>query len=315
MEVQESDMLKKNVRHKQIARTKDALEEEIESIKKKTLELRKSLDQVKSKEAIKALIYKRQREDLKKNLHESQISWSSDLQRIFNSLEHFKTSQLQKSYFLEKSLNQLMEILSPMKILQSFGENSTEVYEPSQTLKNGEEKSLLETFYSSLSSPLNMTTLKALETIREKIQNQLSPVEKVHFFQGLSSVDENIEISFEGNSLSPHLQSRELRDNGDCQEVFSDDSRIEQIHQDEESSIDFGEGKQSFEKNPCIEGFGVVTTVGDQGLLKKNVETTYIVNESELKEDTLNYTKAEISFRPRSWKYLICPCIYRKINP
>ena len=65
--------LKSKVNFIQIQVTKAKIEEEIEENKKKSLELRKNLDQTKSREAIKSLVLKKQLDQSKTILSESKI--------------------------------------------------------------------------------------------------------------------------------------------------------------------------------------------------------------------------------------------------
>ena len=65
--------LKSKVNFIQIQATKAKIEEEIEENKKKSLELRKNLDQTKSREAIKSLVLKKQLDQSKTILSESKI--------------------------------------------------------------------------------------------------------------------------------------------------------------------------------------------------------------------------------------------------
>ena len=73
METEEIKNLKSKVIIKKIEKLKDTLEAELEESKLKSLELRKVFDQVKSREGIKSLVFKKRLEEAKKNLQESKI--------------------------------------------------------------------------------------------------------------------------------------------------------------------------------------------------------------------------------------------------
>ena len=299
METEEIKNLKSKVIIKKIEKLKDTLEAELEESKLKSLELRKVFDQVKSREGIKSLVFKKRLEEAKKNLQESKIVWTSELQNIYNSMEHYKTTQLQKKYSHEKKIEELMSILSPNAIFSTIMENSYNMNEISQKLKFTDENSTLESIFTSCTSPLNITIIKNIENIREKIKNFINPYEKVHNFEGLSSVDENIEISFDANVNYSAIYSK---------------SGIEEENEIEEISLKQPEEEEVEENNTYYDGIGV-TTSGDQVITKKDADVSYIIKEDdEIREETLDYTKNDIPIKQKTWKYWICPCIFRRMQ-
>ena len=182
-------------------------------------------------------------------------------------------------------------MLSPISISTTFFENSDKPGSNFQKLRLQDENSTLESFnYNNSSfSNLDVTLLRSLDSIREKIRNFSSPETKLQALETLSSVDENFERSFDTN-----IQISVI--NSDKEEIS--------LNQPEEEEIE--------EQFVFYEGVRTTTAGGD--LIKKEVETSYIIKETyEYKEETLDYTKNEVPVKTRNWKYWVCPCMFKKI--
>jgi hypothetical protein len=273
--------LKSKVKFTQIKHKKLLLEQEIEENKKKTLELRRNLDQIKSRQGIKSLIFKKQLEESRKSLQETKIVWASELQRLYNSIEQQKTFALQKKYSNEKLYEQICEKLS-IATLILFRENSSNfnnaykkpILEDSLSLENGNEKDIHKS---------HLKICRSIDVIRDKI--------KKHYETKITNLDlplpdESVEVSYETDI--------QISVNDFCEEEIS-------LKQPEEEQIEDVGG----------EGFRA-TTMGDQVFTKKNAEISYIVRgDNEGIEDTLDYTKNEITIKKRNWKYWVCPCMFK----
>ena len=249
---------------------------------------------------------KKQLDDTKRNLQESNITWASELQQIYNSREHYKTLQLQKKYFYEKNLQTICTLLSSANCLASYTNSSTKGTLDLQKVKHLEQDFTFETLtttYSQFNS--------SITSIQEKIKRFMDPSVKPGIFQELSSVDEKNEVSYDTNielsmaesvwTIKPVTSRVETENN------------VENSKSHRETSLNQPEEEQIEEINGLIEGFEF-TTNGDQVITGKELGVSYIIRDDcEGREDTLNYTRNEVPVMRKTWKYFICPCIFK--NP
>lgn len=251
--------------------------------------MRKDLDQAKSRKAIKSLVLKKQLSEAHKSLHECEITWGSDLQRIFSSSEQFKTSQLQKKYYFEKQLHNILTLLSPGSFLTTC--EDTQIC--TDTIKAIKAKQVegtltIESFYSTASQ-----VSSSANAIRDKIWYFLNPSLKPQSMDTLSSVEENIEFSCETNRMVTEEVSKPLD--------YPEASKTVSLVQPEEEQVEE------------VNGF-LDLNFTTQVQTKKSCINPYIVHDDEARNDTLDYSKFEIAVKKRNWKYYLCPCMFKKIQ-
>ncbi|OMJ95160.1 hypothetical protein SteCoe_1534 [Stentor coeruleus] len=316
MESKEVKDLKSKVKHIQLSKARQQLEQEKELSKQKSLELKKVIDLAKSKQVLKSLMLKRQLEDSKNQLQDSKITWSAELQNLHNSHEQYNTSQLKKKYLKEKLFNELYSLiaLAQREFSLEWTLNSpTNIKDIQSNLENSTEN----LDYYNKTDSTNQSTLafiKNIDSIKEKIKNFTSSYQKPDF---LNEVEEKIEVSCDTqiNISLDNLESEiniqpmlltvlETQREENIRETVQSESGIS-IKQPEEEQIDENMISNLYD---CVE----MTTCGNQVITKGDSHKNYIVNdEIEEKEETLDVSKYEVVVNKRTWKYWLCPCMFK----
>lgn len=316
MESKEVKDLKSKVRPTQLSKARQQLEQEKELSKQKSLELRKSMDLAKSKQALKSLMLKRQLEDLKNQLQDSKITWSAELQNLHNSHEQYNTSQLKKKYLKEKLFNELYSLITLAQREFSLEGTLNSTTTNKDIPRNLENTTEYLDYYNKTTST-NQSTLdfiKTIDSIKEKLRNFSSSYQRPDF---LCEVEEKIEFSCdtqinisldnlesEVNTQPMLLTVLETQREEHVRETLQSESGIS-VKQPEEEQIEETIISHLYD---CVE----MTTCGNQVTTKGDSHKNYIVNdEIEAKEETLDVSKFEVAVNKRTWKYWLCPCIFK----
>ena len=226
------------------------------------------------------------------------------MQRLHNSREHYKTLQLQKKYFYEKQLQSICTLLTSTNFLATCGEYSGKGALEFQKVKHLDQDLNLET-RSITNSQFN----SSLIGIQEKIKGFLDPSLKTEFFQEISSLGENYEISC-GDNIESSIDESEWSIKPGTSRV-ENENKGESCKTQRETSLIQPEEEQIEEINVFIEGLEF-TTIGDQAIPDKELGLSYLIREDcEAREDTLNYTRTEIPVMRKTWKSFLCSCIFK----
>jgi hypothetical protein len=213
MESQEIKSLKSKVKPNQLQKAKETLQSEIEQSKQHSLELRKSFDLLKSKNALRSLQLKKRFEEASCYLSEIRLSWKSESLNLKNSIEIFQVNQLKKRLAKEKTFEEILRLMSFFSL--------SDEHEKENLYKNNSYQQLESTCNWS-ESTLNQTLMKTVDSIKEKLKNYSS------FSEGntLTAVEEKIEMSFDTNMEFSDETSEEPR-------VTQSDERLEKTEKSE----------------------------------------------------------------------------------
>lgn len=170
-------------------KAKQLLAQESESLKKKTLALRRNFDQLKSKKALKSLALKKRLQESNTILSDSRIIWKSELLNLKNSSEIFQATQSRKQLIREKIFEELIKTVSSIN-LSHLGLTEKENIS-TQVFTDG----ILDSSCNCSESTLNQTMARTMDSIKEKVKNLCGS----SFAKNLTAVDEKIEISIETN--------------------------------------------------------------------------------------------------------------------
>lgn len=316
-------------------KAKELLAQETESLKKKSLGLRKNFDQFKSKNVLKTLALKKKLKDSVDILSDSRIVWKSEMLNLKNAAEIFNVTQSKKELIREKLFDELIRNVSGINLAHLGMPEKENLYNLKIT------ESILDSSCNCSESTLNQTMTRTIDSIKEKVKN----LQGNSSTNNLTAVDEKIEISIDSNLKFATSSSNSSLKSENFRSEIEDDSSLNSIPSDlislksyESSSNQIKISKspepathrsyksikssKSISKNQSekeeiddtmiglIENTGMqMTNVGvtmpdNIGTLEKGA--VYVISESDNGEKT-----QEVQVSKRSWRVWLCPCIFK----